>query len=569
MDYPAMVDNFEKIVQDFNSFSKGNGHNDILYYSNNDLENEYEDEVDLKNPFDQYLNYFENNHSKSRRKDLKNEIIRNFSLDRDLDMNVKSYSEKKIHNNLKFKTEKNIPCFKSIFFLCSKCNLFPLIEFIDYKRLIIKCDSSEIIENIINIDFFFGKYENKCENGSKAKDFINGYMKCKEHQKKYKYYCQNCNKDLCRQCLLLSKTHKTHKLKIFDFLIFDFNIKMKTILNKLYDNKLKKVLNPKFKGLYKIIKVIEANYSKYLSYNVFRTTANLYDYLLFNIDNVDYNKAQIKEIKIKRMQEISNTSNLNLITSIIISKQNINLEDICKANLINLDVLELPNNNINDISPLINAKFENLKLLNLSCNKIDNNNIPLFSKFKFKYLFHMNLSLNLLTDFKFLETIKNFPNLNHLLISSNKFALKDTDLYNTYDLSSLERLVLSDGVLLGDSIKILEKLKLDNIKIINLANNKISSLSFIKDIKYAKLKEIYINKNELESFKELENFKTLERIEISNNKINDFNDLEYLIKKIPNLKKINLKNNRIDIKEELNSEKLKLIKNKKNIKIAV
>ena len=554
-----------------NSF-KNNDRNAYSDNKVNDYKDEYKKEEDFNNLFDDYFDNIDKSNEYFYQIDSsENENKKDYSIKNELDMNCKYLSDNKIFKINNDKSGKNIKSFKNSFYLCPKCQIIPLIDFINYKTIKIKCYCNKERESIIKMDSFFKKYEKKFKKENKKIDFINRYIKCKDHNKKFKYHCEDCNKDLCKNCLLLTKTHKKHNITIFDFLIFYFNIRKKTILNKIYDNKDKKLLNPKFKDFYKIFKIIESNSSKYHTYNIFRTVENLYNYLLFNLDKVDSNNAQIKEIKIRQIKEINNINNLHLITSIIISKQNINnLEKICKADLVNLDILELPNNEINDLTLLKNAKFLNLKHLNLSNNKIDNKNISYFTDFNFKYLSHINLSLNLITDFKFFDTLKNFPNLSHLLIRSNKFKIKDNDFNYEYDLSSLERLVISDGVMSDDSIEILSKMKLCNLKILHLNNNKLSSLSSIKEIESEKLEEIYINNNELETFEELVKFKTLTKIEIRNNKINNFNNFEDFFYKLPELKKINLKGNRINNKDERNSEKLISLKEKfKDIKITI
>ena len=492
---------------------------------------------------------------------VRNNMFPDFTLSRSLSEISKrnTYTTPDIDSYFS-KRENENTIFNNTYFICKKCFKIPCIKFIDFKTIKIKCGDCK--KQIINLNNFIQNYSKKLEKINEIKDFINNHLKCNKHQKKFKYYCEACNQDICKDCLL-KKSHKRHNLKLFDFLIFDFNIKMKTIFTKINDNENKN------KDLYYLVKVINSNYQKYQSYNVFKTVKNIYNFLLFNTEGVS-NNVPIKEVKITNIKEINNINNPYLITSIIISNQIIKLEEICKADLVNLDVLELPNNNINDISPLKNAKFVNLKLLNLLNNKIDDKNISSFKDIYFKYLSNFNLSLNLITNFEIFDCAKNFPNLNNFAINSNKFALKDTDLNHMYDLYSLEKLYLSDGVLSDNSIQILNKFKLDKLKIFHLNSNYLSSLSSLKEIKFEQLKEIYLNGNELTSFDGLENFSNLTKIEIRNNKINDIDALGDFIKKMPMLKKINLSGNRINIKSEKNIKKIEILKEKYNdIKIVI
>ena len=373
-------------------------------------DNLYKTKANLFREDDDFIKEFNNKIDFSLRKGFnsininenKDEVRFSFNLESGEDK--KYYSDK---NNYYIKRDREkIAFYKPYFFICSKCNEFPLIDIINLNLLKVSC---ACITEMIAPNLFFQKYQQKT---NKILDFIKNYLKCQQHKKKYKFYCETCNRDICKKCLN-NKKHKGHSFKIFDFLIFDFNIKIQTIFTKIYYSRNKILLDQKFKDIYKLIKVITANYKKYQNYNVFRTVSNIYNFLLFNIENKDSN-TPVKELKITKLKEINNRlNNPYLITSIIISRQKlINLENICKADLINLDVLELPNNNINDISPLKNAKFINLKHLNLCNNKIDGHNIVYFEDIYFKYLSHMNLTSNLITDFEIFEKLKNFSNLN-------------------------------------------------------------------------------------------------------------------------------------------------------------
>ncbi len=60
---------------------------------------------------------------------------------------------------------------------------------------------------------------------------------------------------------------------------------------------------------------------------------------------------------------------------------------LCGLDLCNLKIMELQENNISDISPLLNdnLNFPNLEVLNLSKNHIGDKNITYFSQFHKKF----------------------------------------------------------------------------------------------------------------------------------------------------------------------------------------
>ena len=61
----------------------------------------------------------------------------------------------------------------------------------------------------------------------------NNILQCREHKKLFNYYCEECSCDICDDCLLKKDDHSNHNLKIFDIIIFDINIKLKEIKEKL------------------------------------------------------------------------------------------------------------------------------------------------------------------------------------------------------------------------------------------------------------------------------------------------------------------------------------------------
>ena len=146
-------------------------------------------------------------------------------------------------------------------------------------------------------------------------------------------------------------------------------------------------------------------------------------------------------------------NNVNIIIEININRNNFNdISELCKLDLINLEKLILPENCISDIKPLINAKFKNIKLIELEFNKIGDDNIPHLFKLKFEKLEEFNLYSNNFTDpsifgFKNNENEANLPNLKVLFLGNNKIDWKlKKDKINNYNFNKLKSIGLSCGL---------------------------------------------------------------------------------------------------------------------------
>ena len=78
-------------------------------------------------------------------------------------------------------------------------------------------------------------------------------------------------------------------------------------------------------------------------------------------------------------------NNIHSIIEINIMRSNFNdISELCKLDLFSLEKLSLRDNCISDIKPLINAKFKNIKVIELNMNRIGDDNIPHLFKFKFE-----------------------------------------------------------------------------------------------------------------------------------------------------------------------------------------
>ena len=142
----------------------------------------------------------------------------------------------------------------------------------------------------------------------------------------------------------------------------------------------------------KFINVLINDYNNYACYSHFLIISNLFKVL----ENVNKEKGiDIQNLGIKKEIIITNFDNLkkniygnpslSLITRIKLVDSNISdITQICEANLINLQILNLRRNYISNIESLLSAKFKNILALDFSLNKLGDDNIEKISHLKFK-----------------------------------------------------------------------------------------------------------------------------------------------------------------------------------------
>ena len=457
-------------------------------------------------------------------------------------------------NSLLKKKNKMLNDFNNIdnYIICKKCNTFPLISFSSFNILNITCNCLNN-NNKMNINEFYNNYITQEDNIKK--EYKNLFF-CDKHYKKFKYYCIDCKEDLCKICLKETSLHTFHQMDYFDVYIYNLNIKLENIKEKFYQT----INKNEFE---KLIMIICNNYNNYYNYNLIKSIENIYNFIFF------------KGKELVSINEIKNEQNLNCVISIIVCEQNVKeIKIFCNENLINLELLILKDNYIDDISPLIYANFQNLKKLNLENNKIGDTNIQYFKQMNFKRLTELNVNLNCLSDFKFFNTIINFPRLNILYAAKNDFNknINETIINNNniINLSQIKEIRVSNGVFSDSNIKILSIFKFNNLQILNLAGNNLNSLTFVvENLECSKLEELKLNNNYIKEFMPLKKYKNLKKIDISENKINDISKLINLIKELKQLIKINIRYNLIDTNDIKNIKLLNYIKNELNIKLLV
>ena len=326
-------------------------------------------------------------------------------------------------------------------------------------------------------------------------------------------------------------------------------------------NIIEKILN-----LFSVIVKDFIYYPNYSHFKIFQNTTTFFKKFFSNTSN---NKI-IESLEIEKKLIITNKkslcqnikmNNVNSIIEININRNNFNdISELCKLDLINLEKLLLIENTISDIQPLINAKFKNIKFINLGLNKIGDDNIPYLSKLKFQKLEEFGLYSNNFTDpsifgFKNYENEANLPNLKVLFLGNNNINWKlKKDKINNYNFNKLKSIGLSCGLFDEISISYLQYFKFNNLENIFLSRNNIYSLSFVENLDLPNIKEFYISTSYIKEFDQLKKYKTLEKIGLKENFISNIDNLESFIKELDKLIFINLERNDIDMNEEKNKK---------------
>jgi len=136
-------------------------------------------------------------------------------------------------------------------------------------------------------------------------------------------------------------------------------------------------------------------------------------------------------------------------------------------------------------------------------------------------------------------------NLKELDLSNNDIS--DIKVLEKVKFENLEKLDLSHNQI--SDIKVLKKVKFENLEILDLSWNEISDIKILEKVKFENLKELYLYNNKISDIKVLEivKFENLEILKLSGNQISDIKVLEKV--KFENLEILYLSFNNIsDIK---------------------
>ena len=233
-------------------------------------------------------------------------------------------------------------------FLCKCCNTVPEIQIENLNKIFYKCKNqnySGTLEDILNKNILYDddeEYKNNLSN-----------LLCPEHHKKFRYFCTECNKNICKDCLRKIDLHLDHNLIIFDKLYVEIFKKIENILEIVKINSTKNdiIINPS--NLSIETKYIEAEYFIRLISIVYNDFIIFPNYILFqNIIKIEQflnnfifnknNKKDIKDYNFKSQEEIYTLNSLN---------KNIE-EGKCKQ-IISIEIKDM--SNLTDITFICNA----------------------------------------------------------------------------------------------------------------------------------------------------------------------------------------------------------------------
>ena len=432
-------------------------------------------------------------------------------------------------------------------FLCGECLNTPKLEFDKQSRLFfVQCCCDKDRKILRDINYLKNNYIYESDEED--------VLKCQEHFKDFKEYCQTCMKNYCENCKKCNHTKEIIDNNNLNYYIE--NLKKLCFPNNEVEQEMINLDNirDETKILHYLVSIIINDYLRVKNYHLYICIKNLeknYNEIIPTSDSV----TTKPEFCINSPQELESSEQIKeQINKVEIYQYCFDLNKL-KVNLPNLKEISLKNNNISDVSILINCDFENLEKLYLDINKIDNTILTYLGKMKFEKLKVFSLKQNYLTDYKIFEEVKVFKSLTKFDISSNRFNNKDYFQNKKIDLNAIEELILSNGVFDEESINNISSLNLINLKKIDLSCNNLSSLGFILRSNWPKLEELNLNENDISDIKELitkfkESIKL--KIIIENNLIKNENQINELIQSNKNIT-IKYKLNCIEIENENNN----------------
>ena len=359
--------------------------------------------------------------------------------------------------------------------------------------------------------------------------------------------------------LLLKKKIKKKKFDEIDELI-------EKIINNENKNVKRNLSNLEI--IFRIIKGSMNNYETFKCYNLYKNIDNIKIFLeKINNNKTSFETSQADQEKYYKinceeelLEQIFFSSRISSIN--IQYKGKMNMSIFYKRDFGNLEELTLVRNNIKDISSLSSNNFPHLKILNLAFNNLDSSIIPILKKLNLTELTELNLYKNKITDVKIFGLIKGFTKLKLFYIGENKFINDENNDFFEFP-KSLEEFGLT-GNFDGGNINFVKRLEIENLKIFYISRNNITNLQCLKEINFLRLEEFWAISNNITDIKEIMNIgnkKNLWKINLKQNKINNFSELFNIIKYFPKLKILNLTGND-EIKKEEADEMEKKIKAK-------
>ena len=213
-------------------------------------------------------------------------------------------------------------------------------------------------------------------------------------------------------------------------------------------------------------------------------------------------------------------------------------------------------------------EFPSLKILDLTENRLNDSCIEHLKNLKNKdTIEELNLYDNNIRNPKFFLIIKDFINLQRLLIGHNKFNENfDAERYDFPD--SLTIIGLTIGVFSRESIKHIKKFYFNKLETLYLKGNGLDSLNFIEDLQCKNLKYIWLRNNAISDL----NIKITNKLKDSiikfnlrGNLISDITHLKDFVDQFENMEEFTISDNEIDLNSQDNLNIInEIIEEKKN-----
>ena len=215
------------------------------------------------------------------------------------------------HNNELFNLDISSIKGGEIHYFCKKCKYFPYIQFEDqYLIFTCKCGENKV-DLFLQNDYWF--FNNKINESKSLYNNNENIVLCEEGHK-FRYYCTDCHKNLCKyNC----QNHLDHALINFDFIKFEIYSKVKELIKFLKENdenegetsNISEKLDEKSyliinsdensikiqkRPFCELIKIIIDDYLNYPNYSHFFNINNIYRYLKNELNNNE-NKEKLNK----------------------------------------------------------------------------------------------------------------------------------------------------------------------------------------------------------------------------------------------------------------------------------
>ena len=458
------------------------------------------------------------------------------------DPHLSELSKEDLKENTK-KDDDDIEWNETFIIYCKCCSSTIKIKFISKELVNVKCNK---YWKIMNVENFNIKYLNLIRNINPT---INN-LQCTKHNNKFVQYCQNCKKNKCLDCNIENNCQEHTHISFSTEKIAKLNT---YIHQNDYKNDFSEI------SFCKLLKFLIITHEEYPNIKTFQSieSASLL------LDLIEQGKKENESIQKKEGKFVTNfkeiyKDDVQGIYSIYLDNENFRnikylYKQIIKRNT-NLLKLTLSGNNITNIKFLSWANLNLLKHLDLSRNKLGNINIKYLNDLNCRSLKRLYIHQNMFNDYILLNVVSDKFNLEIFYVGFNRLE-QNIDKLKACNFPNLKEFGINyifgkyttKNKEIKDSFEKLKEFKIPNLENLYAQNNDINSLSLFDKMQLQKLKELYLNKNELKEIdiNTVTKFPNLERISFNFNSISKINNINK-IKDLKNLKKFSIENNRLD-----------------------